>query len=421
MERRSFLKGLAAGSVLLALPTALTACGSNGSSGSSDGVLDYWLWQDDATDQTWLKLADEFNKQSTSFQVKLQVIPLAQYQDKLMTALSSGGGPDACRFKDWWLGEFVDQKAVAPLDSYLNSWSGKADVVQALYETGRVPGSTELYMLPHQYVTLYMYYRKSFFNEAGLQPPRTHADVLAAAARLTDANAKRWGIDVRGGAGGQDQWAAWLYSGGASMVDSSGKVILDDPAAIAVNQDYLDLETKLKVTPPGSVTAAFAQVISNFQSGSTAMLIHHPGSLGTLRPALGEDLGVVPMPSADPSSTSTLGTMSGNIVLASSGKKEQAWQWISWLSTKEPMLTMSTSKQGQLPVLTSAAQDPAFTKDEAFKVAIAAQSTAKSWPALRGTATVANKSWGPAIQSAFLGKTSSAEMMQQLAKDLGAQ
>ena len=30
----------------------------------------------------------------------MQVIPLAQYEDKLLNALSSGGGPDAARFKD---------------------------------------------------------------------------------------------------------------------------------------------------------------------------------------------------------------------------------------------------------------------------------------------------------------------------------
>lgn len=419
MERRSFLKGLTAGTALLAAPSVLAGCG-DGPGDTSDGTLDYWLWQDNATDQTWQQLADEFNQQNKSFQVKLQVIPLAQYQDKLLTALSSGGGPDACRFKDWWLGEFVDQKAVASLDSYLESWSGKDDVVQALYQTGRVPGSETLYMLPHQFVTLYMYYRKSFFTKAGLQPPRTHADVIAAAARLTDTGAKRWGIDVRGGSGGQDQWAAWLYSGGAAMVEASGNVILDAPEAVAINQEYLDLQTRLKVTPPGSITAAFAQVISNFQSGSTAMLIHHPGSLGTLRPALGADLGVVPMPSAEPSNPSTLGTMSGNIVLSSSKKKDQAWQWISWLSTKKPMLAMSKSKQGQLPVLTSVVQDPAFTRDEAFKIAIAAQATAKTWPALPGTATVANKSWGPAIQAAFLGRSTSADMLGQLAKDLGA-
>jgi multiple sugar transport system substrate-binding protein len=410
------LKALAAASLAAAAGPVVAGCGRG--SGGSSGKLKYWLWQDDATDQTWQKLASQFNATHKSFQVELQVIPLAQYEDKLLTALSSGGGPDAARFKDWWLGQFTQSKAVAPLDSYLNSWSGKSDVVSALWASGQVPGDKHTYMLPHQYVTLYLYYRKSAFSQLGLAAPRTHQDVLTAASRLTDAGKHRYGIDVRGGSGGQDQWAAWMYSGGAQMVDSTGNVVLTDGTAVAVNQTYLDLQAKLHAAPPGSVTASYAQVLANFQAGTTAMMIHHTGSLGILRPQLGDDLGVVAMPSTDPEKPSTLGTMSGNIILASSKKQDQAWEWISWLDSQAPMLTMSTSKQGQLPVLQSVADNAVFNKDEGYQIALAAEKYAQSWPALPGTATVANKDWGPAIQSAFSGATSSSAMLTTLAADL---
>jgi ABC-type glycerol-3-phosphate transport system substrate-binding protein len=79
---------------------------------------------------------------------------------------------------------------------------------------------------------------------------------------------------------------------------------------------------------------------------------------------------------------------------------------------------ISTSKQGQLPVLKSAAKDPFFTKDEAYKVAIAAQTGAQTWPAVKGTAKVANQTWSPAIQSAFLNQSTSEQMMKKLAEDL---
>jgi multiple sugar transport system substrate-binding protein len=417
MERRSFLKMLAAAPLVVSAPSLLTACGGGGES-SSNGKLQYWLWQDNATDQTWQKLADEFNGTHKTNQVELQVVPLAQYEDKLLTALSSGGGPDAARFKDWWVGQFTKSKALAPLGSRIDSWSGKSDVVPALFKTGQVTGESETYMLPHQYVTLYLYYRKSAFSALGLPAPRTHADVLAAAGKLAGAGKNHYGIDVRGGSGGQDQWAAWMYSGGAHMVDSTGKVVLNDSTGVATNQDYLDIHTKLHAAPPGSVTASFAQVQANFQAGTTAMMIHHTGSLGALRPQLGADLGVVAMPSVDPSNPSTLGTMSGNVIMASSKKQDQAWEWISWLDSQAPMLTMSTSKQGQLPVLQSVASNAAFTKDEAYKIALDAEKYAQTWPSVPGTATVSNKDWGPNIQAAFLGSKSSSAMLDALADDL---
>lgn len=435
MDRRTLLKmaGLAG---VAAVPIVATGCanqspapastpsGAAPTSGSASapmssapalptGKVNYWLWQDDATDTTWQELADEFNASQDRIEVSLQVTPLAQYQDQLVSALSSGTGPDACRFKDWWLGQLVAQKAIEPLDPFIDAWDGKDDVVPGLWNTGKVPGQDGVYMLPHQFVTIYMYYRKSYFAEIGMDAPKTHADVLAACEALTDAANSRYGLDVRGGAGGQDQWAAWMLSGGAKMVDASGKVIINDAKAVAVNQDYLDIESRLHAAPPGSITAAFAQVTANFQGGQTGMLIHHPGSLAGMKEALGEDLGVIQMPGDGP----TLGTMSGNVVLSSSQNKEAAWEWAAWLSTKEPMLKMSKSKQGQLPVLQSS-RDDAHYQDEALKVALKAQETAVSWPAFPGTATVANASWSPTIQSAFLGQITSQQMLDQLASDM---
>lgn len=396
---------------------ALTGCGAaadagtdTGGSGSPDQKLTYWLWQDDATDTTWTDLADEFNAQSKHGTVEMQVIPLAQYEDKLLNALSSGGGPDAARFKDVWLGEFVKAKAVAPLGERINGWDGKDDVEPALIDAGKVPGDDEIYLMPHQYTTLYMYYNKAIFAANGLEAPETHDDVLAAAETLDEAG--QFAMDIRGGAGGQDQWAAWMYSGGAKFVNDDGKVTLAKGDAVDVNQDYLDMG---EFAPPGSLTADFAAVRGNFINGTTAMMIHHPGSLAAVREALGDDVGVVPMPSADPEEPATLGSMSGNVIFAGSEKQDLAWEWISWLDTEKPHLKMSTSPQGQLPVLKSVAADAKYTDDEALQIAVDAQSYAKTWPLLPGTSAVVNKDWVPTLQSAFEGSTTSQEALEQLA------
>ena len=376
-------------------------------------TLNYWLWVDNATDQTWQKLADEFNAESGHGKVQLQIVPAAQYLDKLQTALSSGNGPDAARMKDEWIGQFVKAGVLAPLSSRIDAWSGKSTVISSGWDAGKVPGSNEVYMMPHQNTALYMYYNKKLFSAAGLQAPQTQADVLADAPKLTGNG--HYAFDVRGGAGGQDQWAAWMYAGGAQFVDSSGKVTLDSPTGEKVNQSYLDLA---KYAPPGSATASYAQVQSNFLSGTTAMMIHHVGSLAAVRKQFGQDVGVIPVPGNDPSKPSTLQTMSGNVIFTSSKKQELAWQWETWLLGDGPMLTMSTSPQGQLPVTTSVAQNAAFTKDVGYQVALTAAQTAQSWPQLNGTTNVVNATWSPTIQEAFGGQITSAQMLQTLAADL---
>jgi multiple sugar transport system substrate-binding protein len=420
MKHRSRKTMAAAGAILFAASAVLAGCSAGGETDAgSESTLTFWLWQDDSTDQTWTQLVDDFNAQSTNGTVEVQVIPLAQYEDKLLNALSSGGGPDAARFKDVWLGEFAAAGAVAPLGDRIDSWDGRSDVVPALLETGKVPGDDEIYLMPHQYTTLYMYYNKAIFADHGLEAPHTHEDVRSAAKTLADAG--QYAIDVRGGAGGQDQWAAWMYSAGVTFVDAAGAVTLADADGVAANQDYLDLEVELGAAPPGSITADFAAVRGNFLNGTTAMMIHHAGSLAAVREGLGDDVGVIPMPSVDPANPVTLGSMSGNVVFAASEKQDLAWEWISWLATHDPMLTMSTSAQGQLPVLTSVAADPAFADDEGLQVALTAQETAKTWPLLPGTSTVVNKDWVPTLQSAFEGKMTSEQALQELATVLEGQ
>lgn len=406
----------------LAAAMVMTGCSSGGqtaptakptSTSTVGQTLNYWLWQDNPTDQTWQELAQEFNAESGHGKVNLQVIPLAQYEDKLQTALSSGTGPDAARMKDEWIGQFAQAKVLAPLSSDINSWSGKSDVLSSAWNAGKIPGSNEIYMMPHQNVAIYMYYNKKSFAKAGLSAPKTQADVLADASKLTGNGS--YAMDIRGGAGGQDQWAAWMYAGGAKFVNAQGQVTLDNSTAIKVNQKYLDLN---KYAPPGSTTATYAQVQSNFLSGKTAMMIHHVGSLAGVRAQFGDNVGVIPVPSAQVGKPSTVQTDSGNAIMASSQKQALAWQWISWLDTTKPMIKMSTSPQGQLPVTQSAAADPFFKKDPAYQVAITAESTAQSWPSLPGTSTVVNVTWAPTIQSAFVGQISSDQALKTLAAAL---
>jgi multiple sugar transport system substrate-binding protein len=410
MKHRSRLRLAIAGLGMAALTVPLFGCASASAGDPADQVLDYWVWQDDATDPTWTQMVEDFNANSTNGTVRLETIPLAQYEDKLLNALASGGGPDAARFRDLWLGEFVAADAVEPLTSYIDEWDGADDVVDQLWETGKVPGDDTVYMLPHQNATYYLYYRPSILSAAGLQPPKTHQDVLDIAAALKEEG--QYALDVRGGAGGQDQWSAWMYSGGAEFIDDDGNPALAETGTEA-NEDYVSFVTNGEA-PPGSITADFAAVKSNFFSGTTAMMLHHPGSLNAVREAVGEDYGVVQFPQADPANPVTFGIMSGQVILKGSDKKDLAWEWLSYLDSHDPMLKLSTSIQGQLPVLKSVIDEPQFADDADLAIALEAQGYARTWPLLPGASTLANKEWGPTLQSAFEGTISSEDALTRM-------
>lgn len=400
---------------LLGVASLAAGCAGGSSSEGDDGTVEitYWLWQDDATDGTWTELAEEFNSSQDDVEVVLETIPLDQYQNQLVSSAMNGTGPDAARSKDWWLGQFAPEGAIADLTPFVDEWEASDDVVDSLWATGQLPGEDPVYMLPHQYTTLYLYYRADFFEELGIEAPKTQQELLDASKALTGDG--RYGIDVRGGAGGQDQWLAWMYAGGASVVDDSGEVVLDDTTAVEVNEDYLSIVTDFDAAPPGSITAAFADVKTNFVEGLTGMMIHHPGSLKELQDVFGDDLGVIPIPTADGQPGATLGSMSGNVIMEGSDKKDAAWQWISWLSEEAQMEKMSASPQGQLPVLESVIDTEAYSSDPQLKVAVDAIPTAKTWPALAGVAELAAKEWNPLIQQAFQSEITSQDALTSMA------
>ncbi len=413
MNRR---KNVIAGIAFLGISGLVAGCSAGGDGPTeADGPVEitYWLWQDDATDGTWTDLAEEFNSSQNEVHVVLETIPLDQYQNQLVSSAMNGTGPDAARSKDWWLGQFAPEGAIADLSAYVDEWKGAEDVVDSLWATGQLPGEDAVYMMPHQYTTLYLYYRTDYFEELGLEAPKSQQDLLDASKALTDAG--HFGIDVRGGAGGQDQWLAWMYAGGASVVDDKGEVVLDDADAVRVNEDYLSIVTDLEAAPPGSITAAFADVKTNFVEGLTGMMIHHPGSLKEMQSVFGDNLGVVPIPTEDGEPGATLGSMSGNVIMEGSDKKEAAWEWISWLSEEPQVATMSASPQGQLPVLESVMGSEAYTSDPQLAVAVEAIRTAKTWPALAGVAELAAKEWNPLIQQAFQGEVSSQDVLTEMA------
>jgi multiple sugar transport system substrate-binding protein len=410
MKARHIMSGIAA-SAAVAL---LAACGSASGSDGGPSTVEYWLWQDDATDTTWTDLAADFNASHDDVQVNLTTIPLDQYQDRLLTAASSGTAPCAARSKDWWLGQFAPEGMLADITANVDAWDGKDDVIESLWDTGRLPGSDEVYMLPHQYVTMWLYYNKDLFAAAGVEPPTTQEEFLEAAVALTDPAAGKYAFDVRGGAGGQDQWIAWMFASGVDVVDADGEVVLDSPAAVKANDRYLSIVNELAAAPPGSNTAAFAQVQTNFAAGTTAMMIHHPGSLNAMREALGDALGVTAIPVAAGADPATLTSMSGNVVLDSCKDQDAAFEWISWLATEEPMREISTSIQGQLPVLESVATTDPFATDVDLQLAIDAARTAKSWPALPGVAQLAAKDYQTQVQIALQGDQTSEQMLAAL-------
>jgi multiple sugar transport system substrate-binding protein len=420
---------------LLIIASLLAACGAKSESkeGSSaqpsesgnkesaaKTVVNYWYWLDDASNNTMEELIQKFNQSHPDIQVVGRMIPFSDYQQTLINSYSTNALPDAARFKDWWIGQFTENKLLEPLDEYTKNWEYRGDIDDVFWNTGRTADpNSPVYMMPHQYITFYLYYRKDLFEQANLQPPKTFDEFLNAAKKLTDPSKQRYGFAYRGGSGGQDQWYAFMLAGGARMVDDQGNIVINNEKAVEVNNWYLDLFRKYKVAPPTAISDSYAQLMAGFQAGTTAMMAHHIGSYETLHKALGDKLGVVPMPQADPAHPATMGTMTGNVMFSSSKNKEATWTFLSWLSGPEATDILSKSTNGQLPVLKSLTSKPEYqSRNEGWKVALESEKFAHVWPPLKGVGTIAGHTWKDNSDLALFNKIDSKQMLDEIAKAL---
>jgi multiple sugar transport system substrate-binding protein len=376
-------------------------------------TIKHWWWADDPQNPTYAALIKEFEAKYPTIKIQSELIGMSDLRNKLLTGLTAGDLPDVCRFKEWWMGEFVKAGALEPLDSFIKGWKGN-DIVPNFWDLQRIKASDPLYMMPWQALYLYLYYRVDWFKEAKLNPPQTVDEFLAAAKALTKPP-ERYGFGLRGASGGHDPWAMFTYPLGLRFTDKDGNIILDNDDAVKANQWYLDLYLKEKVAPPTAPADGFAQIIGAFEAGKTAMVVHHVGSSQRLVKALGDNFSAVPVPGG-PKGRFAIVAIDYNVIFKTSKNKEAAFTFISWLAEKEANDKWAEGT-GVLPVV-AALQSKYAAKDRFYKASIDSAPFAGIYPLLPTLGKWTSTTWPQAMQQALNGQIDSKTMCKILADGL---
>ena len=339
MKRRTFMKlvGSAAAAGGLAAPAI-----------AQSATTVRWWYHYDNPQSTPQALIEKFESANKDIKIQAEAIPWGggtDYVNRVFSSIVAGNQPDCGMVRLSYLSRFQQMKALEPLDNYLSGWAGRSDISDDVWKINRAPDGKSYYM-PLHYVVIYLYYRQDLFQQAGLQAPKTHADFLKAAQALTKDG--MFGYGMRGGAGGFDNWGAFVLGAGATF-DKGG--MLSEPA-LAANRWFVELATKHKVVPPSALTDAFRQIVDGFKAGRSAMIIHHIGSSTEIVGALGDKVSAVPVPRAANGGGWTYFGDESNAVFAGSKNKEAAFRWISFLSSGDNNVEQA-KLSGQLPVTIS--------------------------------------------------------------------
>lgn len=351
-------------------------------------------------------LVKKFEAANPGIKVEAENVPWNSYYDNLYTALVGGNAPDAAMVKLFAQPRLAEMGALEPIGKQIDSWKGKADLLDNLLELNKGPDGKQYY-LPIQYVVLYLYYRTDLLQAAGLQPPKTCEEFRNAAIKLTNAP-QTYGFGLRGGKGGWDQWGVFVLSQGAELKQGG----LTKPEAIAANQWMIDLFQKDKVIPPSAPNDGFQEIVAAFKSGKTAMTIHHIGSSKDLVAALGDKVSAVPVPKCGNGQWTSYGDES-LAIFSSSSVKEAAWKWISFLAEGQNNVAFN-SATGQLTVTKSGSADWKLHERRFVEATVQSLPFARVLPQTSAVSEFVNTAWQTNMQQALTGQITPKKMMEQL-------
>lgn len=204
----------------------------------------------------------EFQKANPEVKVEYEVIAVADYPTKLLTAFASGAGPDVFNAFSALVAQYYNARVLAPVD-YAALGYADAQALAATY-TGGLDGirfAGKLYGVPTEVSNWACFANNALWKEAGLDPdkdfPGTWDALPAIAEKLTKRDAN--GVPIRRGF--DFNWpnrnVAWLHTSsmmhqlGASLVDEAAyKAQLDSPEATRSIQYWVDWANKWKLGGP---------------------------------------------------------------------------------------------------------------------------------------------------------------------------
>lgn len=206
--------------------------------------------------------------QKTGIRVDIDTAPYNDLYKKELLSLSTG----ARRYDVL----FMDEPWVPALASFLLPLGdvvkevGASDFVPTTLAAGQYDGTQ--YTLPVDPNVLFFIYRKDLFQERGLRPPDTWADVLRDAQILNDPGKGIAGFDVTAGSDIQTfaYLTTFLWSWGVEILDQNGRAAVDTPAAREAAEYYVNI---LKYCPPAVRSYTFADVTKTMQLGKAAMAV----------------------------------------------------------------------------------------------------------------------------------------------------
>ncbi|MGW5156502.1 ABC transporter substrate-binding protein [Nonomuraea wenchangensis] len=318
------------------------------------------------------KVIAEF-EQANKVKVNLQKYQWPDLRTRLLADFASGTVPDLVEEPGGWVQEFAISGNARSLQDFVDR-DGQAMGFPADWQPVTVERNSyqgKVYGVQLHLTCNTLLCNRAMLREAGLEPPATWEEFLAAARKLTKDG-------VYGVALNQDftyVWP-WLIQAGVTPYDpATGEIMGPREAAVEALQFQADLVHKHKVAPVPVSSTDYSGPQKLFSAGRAAMILTGPWDLDPIRKTSpGLELGVAP-----PLKHRTQATQAAGVSLfvpAKAARPELSWDFVKRVTAAE-VERAATAETGMLMPRKSWAELPEVRSDPVTKVFADALATAQ--------------------------------------------
>jgi multiple sugar transport system substrate-binding protein len=369
---------------------ALLAAACGGSSGSTSsqspktfgvnatGTVHFWARQ--ATDGPAKALVAGFNATHKNLKVVLHLTPPNDDTSQLATAIRAGSVPDVVGLNDIDVPTFSHEHALMNLTQYVNALPYKTSLSPGHLQLATING--QYYGLPYLADLSVLWYNKTLFKQAGLNPndpPATYAQIVSDAQKI---NALGHGISGFSFAGDCQGCLGFtmlpsLWAGGQHLI--SGPLgtqqahVANDPQLKTMLADYRTMWAQ-HLVPPADQTQNGLTWGADFEAGKVGIL---PGDYGFAAKfttkAQHAEFADAPLPAVNGGGYSTFDGGDDFVIPASAPNASGAWEFIKWALA--PQQQVKYPSEGMTPIR-SDVLTPSFTATNPYD-SVALQALAK--------------------------------------------
>lgn len=269
------------------------------------------------------QLIDEFNAANPGIVVKQEPQNWGEIYTKAPAAVAAGNAPELLFAIPDFTPILKDLGQVQPMEDFVAEMDGLYSFYPAAVEQYTYDDHT--WALPLYNMAQSLWYRPSVFAAAGIEPPTTWDEWLAAAEKLTTEGQYGIGLPANKQLYTDQVVYDFMVNAGADEIyNEDGTLRFNNPQTVAAYDFYSRM---YKFSPPDSANWTWGEAEACFANRTCAMVPQFTVITTYDTQAEGDaaDLGVMPFPhSADVESSGTVAYVNGVMLLTDDGAKQEA-------------------------------------------------------------------------------------------------